>query len=418
MCTQLLAVMITLAVLGPDNKKYIPRIQSGMDRDTQQAIMRIVSMMQEDIRNAKGDDEFDEAFDAAMEARDPDLLVEEQNAALHQQLDTTKKTLSDYISRLEHLQLSHEELRYEKEKNDRELEILRKATQDGANSTEAVKHLEGQVHEQMEIIARNEEAIRNHDRIKAQLDSEVTRLTQKSAQAEELRDQVTEWKHRADDFEKKANIAERYKQKLESQQHLGKEVQNLQYERAELQEQLRTLLDEKQRGDRTRKAEDELTSMITQSEQHLWDERSQKTQLMRDVAALEDELLRLRAQRSHDENFIQDLQDQLQQGDNATVLGDSLGGGLGAFNLEDELNASAEDGQPNFALELSRLKAENNLLRRTVGSTGDAAQLRKELDEQKRQRERLQQNFNDMFEKNTIAQEQLDAISKDMTGEG
>ncbi|KAG8417804.1 hypothetical protein J3458_005270 [Metarhizium acridum] len=417
--SQLLAVMVSAAAMGPDNGKYVPRIQHGLDRENQAEIMQIIRAMQQDISNYKDDDDLDEAIDAVMEARDIDLLVEEQNAVLRQRLDSTKKNLSDYITRLEYLQQSHEELKYEKEKNDRELEVLRKATQDGVNSAEAIKLLEAQVHEQMEIITKNEETIRNHDRVKSQLEGEVQRLNQKSIQADELRDQVAEWKHKAEEFEKKANTAERYKQKLESQQHLAKEVQNLQYEKAELQEQLRFLVDDREKNERTRKAEDELTKMITQSEQHLWDERNQKNQLIKDVAALEEELTRLKAQRTHDERFIQDLQEQVQQGPDGVTQDGNVAALSGAFSLEDELNnATDEDRQTNLPLELSRLKAENELLRRTLGSTGDAALLRRELEEQRRQRDRLQQNFNDIFEKHTLSQEQITALISDSTNEG
>ncbi|KFA53292.1 hypothetical protein S40293_04696 [Stachybotrys chartarum IBT 40293] len=417
-CFQLLAVMVSAATMGPDNQRYIPRIQHGLDRETQAEIMQIIRAMQQDIANSKDDDDLDEAIDAVMEARDIDLLVEEQNAALRQQLDKTNKTLSDYITRLEHLQISHEELKYEKEKNDRELEVLRKATQDGANSAEAIKLLEAQVHEQMEIIARSEESIRNHNKIKTQLEGEVQRLSQKSIQADELRDQVAEWKHKAEELEKKANTAERYKQKLESQQHLVKEVQNLQYERAELQEQLRSLVADKDRGDRTRKAEDELTKMITQSEQHLWDERNQKNQLIKDVAVLEEELLRLRNQINHDERFIQDLQEQLQHGGGGSSQPDALGAVSGLLNLEEELSGTPEDdGQPNFALEISRLKSENNLLRGTMGPTGDAASSRLAYEEMKRQLDRVQRERNDFFEKHAVAQDQLEAIIANATAE-
>lgn len=414
--SQLLAVMLSAAAMGPDNQRFVPRIQNGLDKQTQAEIMQIIRTMQLDINNSRGDDDLDEAIDAVMEARDIDLLVEEQNAALRQQLDLTKKNLSDYITRLEYLQQSHEELKYEKEKNDRELEVLRKATQDGANSAESIKVLEAQVHEQMEIIARNEELIRKYERNLAHLESEVQRLTQKSIEADELRDQVMEWKHKAEELEKKANTAERYKQKLESQQHLVREVQNLQYEKAELQDQLRSLTSDHERSDRTRKAEDELTKMITQSEQHLWDERHQKTQLMKDMTALEEEVVRLRARQSHDENFIKDLQEQLQN--NSEPQGGIPGDSGAAFNLEDELNSAAEDGQVNLPLELSRLKAENALLRSTVGSTGDTMTLRKELDEEKRQRAHLQQSFNDIFEKHAVAQDQIEALIKNMTDEG
>ncbi|KAG6126806.1 hypothetical protein E4U35_007702 [Claviceps purpurea] len=414
--SQLLAVMVSAAAMGPDNGKYVPRIQHSLDRENQAEIMQIIRTMQQDVAAFGDNTDLDDAIDAVMEARDIDLLVEEQNAALRRQLNSTRKNLSDYITRLEYLQQSHEELRYEKEKNDRELEVLRKATQDGVNSAEAIKLLESQVHEQMEIIARNEETIRSHHRVKAQLDTEIQRLNQKSQQADELRDQVAEWKHKAEELEKKANTAERYKQKLESQQHLAKEVQNLQYEKEELQEQLRSLVSDRERIERTRKAEDELTKMITQSEQHLWDERNQKTQLIKDLASLGEELIRLKAQRTHDERFIQDLQEQVQQGQEMTTPGDGLSGISTTFNLEDELkNATNEDVPTNLPLEISRLKAENDLLRRTLGSTGDATLLRKELEEQRRQQGRLQQNFNDIFEKHIISRDQIRAIMKNST---
>ncbi|KAK1239547.1 hypothetical protein MKX07_001001 [Trichoderma sp. CBMAI-0711] len=417
--SQLLAVMVSAAAMGPDNQKYVPRIQNGLDRDTQAEIMQIIRAMQQDIANSKDDDDLDETIDAAMGARDIELLVEEQNAALRQQLDITKKTLSDYITRLEHLQQSHEELAYDKEKNDRELEVLRKATQDGAHSAKTIKHLEEQVHEQMEIIARNEEVIRSSQKTVSQLESEVQRLSQKNMQADEYRDQMTEWRHKAEELEKKANMAERYKQKLESQQSLVREVQNLQYERAELQEQLRSLMEERERSERTKKAEDELTKMITQSEQHLWDERNQKAQLLRDVTALQEELMRLQAQRTHDEHFIQDLQEQLQHTGGTTVQEVDNDETSSPFNLEDELLiASKEDSQTNLPLELSRLRAENELIRKTVGSSGDAAMLRRELEEQKRQRERLQQNYNSIFEKYTILNDHMQALMSDNAEEG
>ncbi|PTD08685.1 hypothetical protein FCULG_00010685 [Fusarium culmorum] len=417
-------VILSFARLHAWHYKLIPQILAvmlvtGLDKQTQAEIMQIIQTIQQDINDSQGDEEVEEAIESVMEARDIDLLVEEQNAALRSQLESTKRQLSDYYTRLDHLQTSHEELRYEKEKNDRELEVLRKATVDGANNAEMIKNLEIQVHDQMELISRHEETIRRDERIKSQLEAEVIKLTDKCKYAEELQDQATEWKHKAEDFEKKANTADRYKQKLESQQHLVKEVQNLQYEKTELQDQIRILLDDQDRGARTRKAEDELTKMITQSEQHLWDERSQKNQLMKDIAALEDEVIRLRARQSHDENFIKDLQEQLESGEGAQ---NAVPGALGmASSLEDELNDAANEdtqpGQVNIPLELSRLKAENDLLRSTVGS-GDTAPLRRELDEEKRQRAHLQKNYNDVYEKHAVLHDQMEALINNMTGEG
>jgi protein HOOK3 len=416
--SQLLAVMVAVATLGPNNQQYIPRIRN-LDLDAQNEIMQILRVIQEEMAASHDDDDLDEAMESVMEARDMDLLVEEQNAALREQLETTKKTLSDYLTRLEHLQMSHEELRFEKEKNDREIEILRKATQDGANSAETVKILETRVHEQMDIIARNEETIRNHERIKTQLELEVERLTQRANLVDELRDQVAEFKHKAEEFEKKANTADRFKQKLESQQHLVKELQNLQYEKGDLQERYKALLEDNERHARTRKAEDELTKMITQSERDLWDERSHKNQLLQDLTRLEEENIRLQGQRAHDESVIQSLQEQLQEGGIAGSSEDQLGGDGGISNLEDELlNATNDDApppkpNPNQSLELSRLKAENELLRTTMGSKS-----RRELEEEKDKNERLIKNYNDIFERHALAQNQIEILMGNLSDEG
>lgn len=414
--SQFLAIMVSAATLGSDASKYIPRIQGNLDRDSQGEIMQILRVVQEEIAASPAEEHL-EAVDAVEDTRDIDLVLEEQNAALQRKLDITQKTLSDYITRLEHLQLSHDELQYEKEKSDRELEVLRKATQDGASSAESVKLLEAQVHEQMEIIARHEDTIREHEKARDLLQSEVKKLTQKTIDIEELRDEVAEWKHRAEDLEKKANAAVRYKSKLESQQHLETEVENLKYERRGMQEELRALRDHVTRIENARKADEELSKLIAQSEQHLWDERSQKNQLFQEITSMKEEVERLTEQRKHDEGFIRGLQEQIQEGGGAGFGGASLMGDTS--NLEDELmNASNDDSFPKFNLELSRARAENQLLRDTMGSTADATLVRRELDEQKDKTDRVTRSYQEIFEKNAVAQSQIEALTANATGEG
>lgn len=414
--SHIIAIMVSAATLGSDAGKYIPRIQGNLDRDSQGEIMQVLRVVQEEISSSPTEEHL-EAMDTVEDSRDIDLVLEEQNAALQRKLDITQKTLSDYITRLEHLQLSHDELQYEKEKSDRELEVLRKATQDGASSAESVKLLEAQVHEQMEIIARHEDTIREHEKMRDLLQSEVKKLTQKTIDIEEMRDEVAEWKHRAEDLEKKANAASRYKSKLESQQHLETEVENLKYERRGMQEELRALRDHVTRTESTRKADEELSKLIAQSEQHLWDERSQKNQLFQEITSMKEEVERLTEQRKHDEGFIKGLQEQLQEGGGAGFGGATPMGETS--NLEDELmSASNDDGYSKFNFELTRVKAENQLLRDTMGSTADAALVRRELDEQKDKTERVTRSYQEMFEKNTVAQSQIEALAANDAGEG
>ncbi|KAG9257646.1 uncharacterized protein F5Z01DRAFT_616727 [Emericellopsis atlantica] len=413
--SQLLAVIVCTAAFGPNRQQYVPRIQH-LDQKAQGELMHILQVVQMEMADAKGAaDDTDEAVDDVLEARDIDLLVEEQNAALRQQLDTTKKQLSDYITRLEKLHQSHSELQYEKDKNDRELDLLRKATRDGASNADTVKALEARVHEQMEIIADYEETMREDAKVKAHLESEVQRLTNRAALAESLQDQVAEWKHKAEEFEKKANTADRYKQKLEQHQGDAKELSNLKYERAELQDEIQRLTGEILRSQRVHKADAELSTLISQSEQAVWDERNAKNLLRQDLEHALTENAQLQALRDQDEVIIKELNDRLQGGEGSSMHQ----GGDAGMSLEDELN-DANDGAPaaDFSLANARLKAENEVLKRTVASKGDTTILQRDLDVMTAHRDRLQAKTNDDFEKIAILNAQVEAVLNNLTGEG
>ncbi|KAK0390008.1 hypothetical protein NLU13_3581 [Sarocladium strictum] len=416
-CFHLLAVMVTAAALGPERATYVPRMSDqSFSTDTQAAIMQIICQMEEDNKQNKDDELSEEDIDNFIGERNIDLLVEEQNAALRHELDVARKTLSDYITRLEHLQMSHDSLKTEKERNDRELEQLRAEIGEGTDKDLSMKALQRQINEQMDVIATGEQQIRDHQLRIRQLEGEVTKWEQKGREAEVLRDQVAEWKHAAEEFEKRANTADRYKQKLEAQQEMVCELQNVQYERAALQDQLRNLIDDRDRAERTRQSESELQKMIDQSEQHLWDERHHKDQLIRELTLLSEEVARLNAQRAHDERFIQELQDQVQHGGESSLREPgSDDEGLGG-NLADELTSAASggDGAPVRSLELSRLQAENKLLR---GAQTEAAQLRQELQEEKMQRSRLQSEYNTLFQKTVLVQDQAEALAAGLVGQ-
>lgn len=409
-CFHMLAVMVTAAILGPDRQLYIPRI-SDCDKDTQAEVMQIICQMEADNASAKKDEPSDTEVDDMIGDRNVDLLVEEQNANLRQQLDTTRRKLSDYITRLEHLQISHDELVTVKAMNDRELETLRKKTDDGTAAS--IKSLQNTVNEQLDIIASYETQIRDLQKKVVSLENDLAKTEQRAREVEALRDQVAEMKHANEDLEKRANTVDRYKQKLEAQQEMVRELQNVQYERAELQEEIRRLTDEQDRSSRTRKGETELQKMIDQSEQHLWDERSHKDQLMRELTILTEEINRLNAQRSHDEQFISELQERLQSGDAGSdrYAGDVETGALGS--LADELTTATITGDGQVpSLETSRLRAENNLLR---GAQGESAQLRQDLQEEKMLRGRLQAEYNTLFHKHALLQDQADSLAKNAT---
>lgn len=416
--SQLLVVMLAAAAMGPENEKFVNRIRNELDKQTQTEIVAIVMPLTLGQTASMDDDEFDEAIDAVMEARDVDLVFEEQNASLHKELEDTRERLADRQTRLEDLTLSYEELAKSKHDIESAYRHQQEVSRKGAMDIESTRHLHNRIDEQNEIIARLEEEIHSSEKAHAIFDLDYLRLKKESDEYVKLRDEVAELKHKNEDLEKRANAADRYRQKLESQQDLVKEVQNLQYEHDELHRQNKALTRQLELANRKNTSEQEISKLLQQSEVHLWDERNQKAQLQKECAALTDDVLRLEARQNHDEKFIKELEEQLQ--DQSSPRRRNSVVGSSSTNLADELDSADEDGQSkvNLRLEYSRLKAENDLLRSTVGSTGETAQLRRELDEEKRQRAHVQKNYNQLFENHAVAQDQIEALITNMTGDG
>ncbi|KIM98839.1 hypothetical protein OIDMADRAFT_166290 [Oidiodendron maius Zn] len=114
----------------------------------------------------------------------------------------------------------------------------------------------------------------------------------------------------------------------------------------------------------------------------------------------------LNASKQHDEEFIKGLQEQINSGDQHHAS-EAIGGSAG-LTLEEELEQS-DDPTPNYLLEISRLKAENQLLKSSSAGTSNA-ELRVDLEESERVRKRLEENLQEVTEKHAIGQEQLQAI--------
>jgi protein HOOK3 len=85
-------------------------------------------------------------------------------------------------------------------------------------------------------------------------------------------------------------------------------------------------------------------------------------------------------------------------------------------SLEAELEQS-ESGT-RTSLEVSRLRAENQLLKGNATAAQDAAALRIQLEEEERIRKREEQKYNELYEKHVIASQQVTAILNASIAEG
>lgn len=394
---QLVSVLVGVAFLGPNPSKYVGRLQQQFDQDTMVKIQGIIMEKQAEVKRAA---EMDDSADQVIDERDAGLAFEEERVSLLSKLDNVKKQHADSITRLEHLQASYDTLRSEEAKLQRELEVLRKATQDGASGSQVVKMLEDKISDLEEVIA-NQEAQLEDDRIaKERLHHQVLTLTQKAERAQALEDEMSELRHQNNEYSRKANAAERLKQKLEQQQGLATEVENLRYEKAQLLKKEQDFERMQKRMLALERTNDEIRSSHAHAEETVFLLTNQKRMLEETNNGTNDELTRLNELRTRDEQFIQELQEQAGL---ASASGQSL---------EDEL-----EGKPGaHALEMGRLRAENALLRRGAGP-GDSG-LQAELEEERRRSAERQAQLTDITERLAVAGDQISALVNDDAGEG
>ncbi|KDN63645.1 hypothetical protein CSUB01_02324 [Colletotrichum sublineola] len=404
-CPQLLAVLFAIAMLGSNNERYVIRITEDIkDMTILMQLQRVTQDMKAVMEEAEAQD-LEEASEVGHESHNADLAMEADNIRLRSDLDKKGKLLADMETRLGHLQESYDDLKEEVVRKGRELEAFRSA-QDGAGK-EVIRSLELKLREQDELIA-NQEAQAEDDRItKERLMSEVSALKVKTQKLETLDDEVKELRFKNEELSRKANMVERYKQKLEAQSTLSKEMDNLLYEKEQMQRDLIEYEKVLKRNQALEQTNEQYASKLRDYELQYVELDAQRRALHDDTQQLRARLTTLDAQRLSDERWIAELQEQINSGPQVALSPDA---GTAGFSLEEELEGAGNNTAPNPALEISRLKAENNLLRSGMGSASENARLRQELEEERRQRERIQGTYNDTFEKHQLAEAQISAL--------
>lgn len=416
--SQLVAVFLATAVMNSNEDvrlRAINKLQSDLGRVEQNEIRRILEEKQEQMKELAQTVSLEDSRDRA--DRDPDLEDEEERLKLVaelekkvRELDSATKRYADLNTRHLYLQESHDELKAKLTEVEQELDNLKKLH--GADESQRVQALQRKIEEQASLIASQEEDIDGYQTRQRQLEVELERYKASSEESQEYKDKYDELHHQMLDLERKANAADRYKQKLASQRNLEQEVATLQYEleaRRELDTQLKKALIER---DRLQATEKEMLAAMTTIEQSLNDERDRKDHYKELYEELRTEFTQLEHQNNMNEKYIEDLKD-MAPGDTVSGPTSPASGAPGLGSLEQELQQTTND----FS-KVKLLEAEVEVLKHGTVTATQADELRRELDRIKAERDIAAKKYESIFEKFGVAQEQIDALIKNMTGEG
>lgn len=422
--SQLVAVFLATAVFNSDDEKrqvFINKLQKDFGPNEQNEIRRVVQEKQGEMAELAKAAALEDAQDAA--GRDPDLEDEEERLRLVaelerkvRELDTATKRYADLNTRHLYLQESHDELKAKLGEVESELESVKKLI--GDDESQRVQALSQKIEEQAALIATQEEEIDAYQTRQRQLEVDLAAARTASDEGAAYKDRCDELTHQIADLERRANAADRYKQKLAAQRNLEQEVASLQYEleaRRELDDNLKRALAER---DRLQATEREMLAAMATIETSLSDERDRKEHYKELYEELRADFTQLEHQNSVNEKYIEEMKSELGAGGELlSPRSPGSGGegatGLGIGSLEQELQQTTSD-----LAKFKMLEAENEVLRHGAAVSGYSDELRRQLEQAKAERDIAVKKYEAIYEKHGVAQEQIDALMKNMTGEG
>ncbi|KAF8864291.1 hypothetical protein BDZ45DRAFT_669489 [Acephala macrosclerotiorum] len=402
--SKLLTIFLSAAVQGPRNEHYVMAITTRLEPVAQGEIKNIIEKMISGEAIATSSD---------THASDHGLALEEEIATLRKDLEDQTKKHADTLTRLERLQVNNEELLLQDEKKDERIQALERAN--GGDQSDYINNLLQQIQEQNNLIEKQESQAESDRVTKESYLKELISLRPSRDRLVDAEDQVKELKQANIELGKKANTVDHYQRKLAHQVAVEKE-------NIKLREQVEILEANQVHFDKVHAENEKINATLLayqrkfeSYELEIVEHTTHKSLLEKELRLQNIKIESLVARQQHDEGYIKDLQEEVRTKSTGPLSPDSPTANGGGLNLEQELEQSAED-TPNYALEISRLKSENNALKDGDRRT-DNANLRINLAESERIRKRIEENLRELTEKHAITQEQLSAAISSSSGE-
>lgn len=415
---QLVPFILVAAASGSKRAQYVATI-TQMEKDTQASIMTIIQQVSDTLsklddtkltKTQKLDEikDFQETGKSAffepptsqvgdmemeLEVRYVTLLKEKRQ--IETENERIRNHLADMTTRHEYLSENNDHLQAQlTEAQDR----LREAQRDSEQS-HVIRRLEDKLQEAEDLIASQEAQIEQDREAKLRMRRDLDSNKDAASRLIELEDELRELRAENLELTKKANTVERYRQKLESQKAAEASLKNAEYENEQLRAQIRDFDSVMQKKEQLEREKRRFQDQIEAIEQEIFTGTLQRKTLEEDNERLEHEMEIMREKLAHDEQLLQDLRED---GFRATPSpSPKIGGGT----LGDELEE--EHQQTQATVEVSRLRAENQILKQSSWNNQELLAMRTELEEKESLRKTIELKYRDAFEKEAIAQSQL-----------
>ncbi|OKL58848.1 hypothetical protein UA08_05839 [Talaromyces atroroseus] len=361
---KLLKLLLIAAISSPNAETYITTLQK-LSTPTQEGLKNII----EEAHNSQHEDlsADEEEPDAKRELLtvDPELKFEErvgkvlaENDRLASEKKEMEKALGDLHNRLARLQENNDTLQTRLASTEDRLVTLKSGKGDVGFSAKA---LESRSRQQEELIANQEAKLTaaqdEIDSLKMSLES----MRVKTQRFQKLQDDYDELKTERDQLIRKANAAEKYRQKLQASQDFEKENQTLKNQVKDLQQQLKEA-DSNQKRSAERDVElEEYRRVLPRIEQDRHEIQNLKKQLEFNNHALTERLQSAEEQRDRDEALISELRERIRE-----LEGSPDSPSYTPGNTSPRLQSTLQKDLDDIGTRETQLKSENEELKKEV----------------------------------------------------
>ncbi|KAI9670141.1 MAG: hypothetical protein M1817_004478 [Caeruleum heppii] len=419
---KLLKIILLATIYSPKATEYIARMPS-LSTGAQEVIRSIIEEMSSD--SLSGQDSTFPLEDATSKSDgrptlDPELVFEERLGKVmadNDKLVKNNKELSleveELHTRLVRLQDNNQALQERLTEAEDKLERSAAARKGyGADADVVIRRLELRIKEQEDYIAHNETKLATAQAQRDDRDRTIDSFQVQHATTQKLQDELDEIRIERDHLAKKANMADRYKQKLQATQSLETENRHLRSEVDELHQRSRADEDALTEARGHQMTLEQYRKTVQRVEQDYSEIQTIKRRLELDNNALQEKLESSVEQRARDGDMIADLQDKIRELESGAVPEFDQNG-----SLENELVVN-DKTKADLRLDISKLKAELQRVKDSNSSGAEGVMYRDMLDDANQKIRSSEQKYLDMYQGKLLLESQLKALSEGKLTEG
>ena len=347
-----------------------------------------------------------------------DYELEAEMARLRRDNERYTRLAADLKTKHDHLQDSYDELKERHSETVQERDELQRELESGASNSELLARTRRERDEKIRLIDSLEIQMEELRMQKEAFEQLAKRLENENKRLAPLFGENEDLKKINEDLNRKANTAEHLKQKLETLRPLENEVQKLRGERAEIYKEQEKMMAVQRHFTQLKSENDKYAMKMSQYEVQESEFRDQRAAFTMQIQQLQRHAENLEMKAKHDEEMVMDLQEKVMMLDPSAPPETPYAARPQALSLEDELNGNSASDISLKDIEVSRLQAENAMLKASIGTETEKGQLVQQIETELEHRKALQDKYNLLFERHTLGQESLNALINNMNGEG